>query len=144
MDWFVKSFIKASLVWLGLAVSLGVAMAAHPPWVVYRTAHLHMALLGFVTMMIFGVAYHVIPRFTGNPLHSRRLAMVHWWIANAGLAVLVAGFVARVHVPSTAVPVLVGGGILVATGAYLFIYNLWRTIDARPAPRPAAVPLARG
>jgi cbb3-type cytochrome oxidase subunit 1 len=144
MDWFVRSFIKASLVWLGLAVSLGVAMAAHPAWVVYRTAHLHMALLGFVTMMIFGVAYHVIPRFTGNPLHSRRLATVHWWIANAGLAVLVAGFVARVHVPASAIRVLATGGVLAAAGAYLFIYNLWRTIDGRPAPRPAAVPLARG
>lgn len=143
MDWFVRNFIKASLVWLGLAVSLGVAMAAHPAWVVYRAAHLHMALLGFVTMMIFGVAYHVIPRFTGNALHSRCLATVHWWIANAGLAVLVAGFVTRVHVPSSAIPVLVGGGILAATGAYLFIYNLWRTIDGRAAPRPAAIPLAR-
>ena len=88
--------------------------------------------------MIFGVAYHVIPRFTGNPLQSRRLATVHWWMANAGLAVLVAGFVARVHAPTSAIPVLAAGGILAATGAYLFIYNLWRTIDGRPAPRPAA------
>ena len=143
MEWFVKGFIKASLVWLGLAVSLGVAMAAHPAWVVYRTAHLHMALLGFVTMMIFGVAYHVIPRFTGNALHSRRLATVHWWIANAGLAALVAGFVARVHVPASALPVLTAGGALAAMGAYLFIYNLWRTIDGRPVSRPAAIPLAR-
>jgi cbb3-type cytochrome oxidase subunit 1 len=103
-----------------------------------------MALLGFVAMMIFGVAYHVIPRFTGNPLHSGRLATVHWWIANAGLAALVAGFVARAHVPSSAIPVLAAGGMLAATGAYLFIYNLWRTIDGRPAPRPATIPLARG
>lgn len=144
MDWFVRNFIKASLVWLGLAVSLGVAMAAQPAWIVYRTAHLHLAVLGFVTMMIFGVAYHVIPRFSGNPLHSRRLATVHWWVANAGLVVVVAGFVARVHVLSSAIPVLAAGGILAATGAYLFIYNLWRTIDGRPAPRPAAIPLGRG
>jgi cbb3-type cytochrome oxidase subunit 1 len=54
-----------------------VAMAVHPAWAVYRTAHLHMNLLGFVAMMIFGVAYHVIPRFTGHSLHSRRLAAVH-------------------------------------------------------------------
>jgi cbb3-type cytochrome oxidase subunit 1 len=144
MEWFVRSFIKASLVWLGLAVTLGVAMAAHPAWVVYRTAHLHMALLGFVTMMIFGVAYHVIPRFTGNALHSRRLATVHWWIANAGLAVLVSGFVARVSTPASAIPVLATGGVLAAAGAYLFIYNLWRTLGGRPAPRSAAVPITRG
>ena len=53
MDWFVKAFIKASLAWLVLGVSLGVAMAVRPAWLVYRPAHLHMALLGFVAMMIF-------------------------------------------------------------------------------------------
>ena len=49
MDWFVKAFLKASLVWLVLGVTLGVAMAAHPVWTVYRPAHMHMVLLGFVT-----------------------------------------------------------------------------------------------
>ena len=52
MEWFVKAFVKASLAWLALGVTLGVAMAAHPAWMVYRPAHAHMNLLGFVTMMI--------------------------------------------------------------------------------------------
>lgn len=55
MDWFVKAFLTASLAWLGAGVSLGVAMAVHPAWAVYRTAHLHMNMLGFVAMMLFGV-----------------------------------------------------------------------------------------
>ena len=33
-------------------------------------SHMHMVLLGFVTMMIYGVAYHVIPRFTGHALSA--------------------------------------------------------------------------
>jgi len=61
MEWFVRAFLKASLAWLAMGVTLGVAMAAYPPWTVYRLAHVHMVLLGFVTMMIYGVAYHVIP-----------------------------------------------------------------------------------
>ena len=72
MEWFVKAFLKASLAWLSLGVTLGVAMAAHPIWTLYRLAHVHMVLLGFVTMLIYGVGYHVIPRFTGSPLFSRR------------------------------------------------------------------------
>ena len=64
MDWFTKAFIKASLVWLALGVTAGVAMAIHAPWVIYRPAHLHMNLLGFVAMMIFGVAYHIMPRLS--------------------------------------------------------------------------------
>ena len=55
MDWFVKAFLKASLAWLALGVTLGATMAAHPAYTIYRPAHAHMVLLGFVTMMIFGV-----------------------------------------------------------------------------------------
>ena len=152
MDWFVRAFLKSSLAWLGAGVSLGIAMAVHPAWAVYRTAHLHMNLLGFVAMMIFGVAYHVIPRFTGHPLHSRRLAVIHWWLANAGLALFVAGLV---MLPHTAVGmprvVVATGGILSAAASYAFVYNLWRTIDgprgrrSSPAEATAAavVPLRR-
>ena len=47
MDWFVRAFLKASLVWLSLGVTLGVAMAAHPVWTIYRPAHMHVLMLGF-------------------------------------------------------------------------------------------------
>ena len=153
MDWFVKAFLKASLAWLGAGVSLGVAMAVRPAWTVYRTAHLHMNLLGFVAMMIFGVAYHVIPRFSGHPLHSRRLAAIHWWLANSGLAVFVAGCVMLPHTAfgTLARVVVAAGGILSAGASYAFVYNLWRTIDgprrrrtsAADAPAPAVVVLRR-
>ena len=153
MDWFVKAFLKASLGWLAAGVSLGIAMAVHPAWAVYRTAHLHMNLLGFVAMMIFGVAYHVIPRFTGHPLHNRRLAVIHWWLANGGLALFVAGLVMLPHTAfGTPARVVVAiGGILSAAASYAFVYNLWRTIDgprgrrASPAdaPAPAVVVLRR-
>ena len=52
-------------------VTPGLAIAAHPDWTVYPLAHVHMLLLGFVTMMIYGVAYHVLPRFVGFPMHNR-------------------------------------------------------------------------
>ena len=143
MDWFSKAFLRASLVWLALGVTLGVAMAAVPAWAVWRTAHLHMNLLGFVTMMIFGVAYHVIPRFTGHPLWSPRLAGWHWWLSNAGLALMVAGFGLRPFAAPGATPVLAAGGTLAALGAYAFVLNIWRTIDGpRHAPTPKAAPPA--
>ena len=66
----------------------GVWMALASDALIYRPAHVHANLLGFVSMMIFGVAYHVLPRFVGHPLHNRRMAVVHWWVANIGLAVL--------------------------------------------------------
>jgi cbb3-type cytochrome oxidase subunit 1 len=129
MDWFVKAFLKTSISWLGLGVTLGLAMVIHPPWTAYRTAHIHMNLLGFVSMMIFGVAYHVIPRFTSHPLHSRRLAGAHWWAANLGLALLAAGFATLAGPRTLRLVLLATGGSMSAMGAYAFIYNIWRTID---------------
>ena len=136
MEWFVRAFLRASLTWLGLGVSLGLAMAMQPAWTIYRPAHLHMNLLGFVTMMIFGVAYHVVPRFAGRPLHSGALARGQWWVSNAGLALLVLGFILRAHAAPPAIHCLAAGGLLSAAGAYTFIYNLWRTLDAAAPARP--------
>jgi cbb3-type cytochrome oxidase subunit 1 len=129
MDWFVKAFIKSSVTWLALGVTLGLAMAVHPVWVIYWPAHLHMVLLGFVTMMIYGVAYHVIPRFVGHPLHSRRAAGLHWWMSNVGLVLMVLGFILRARSGAVVTTLLSAGGILSSLGAYTFAYLLWRTLD---------------
>ena len=135
MEWFVRSFIKSALVYLGLGICLGAWMGFSPNAVIYRPAHAHLNLLGFVSMLIFGVAYHVIPRFSGHPLHSRRAAELHWWASNTGLVTMVLGFIFLPWRPGARVAVE-AGGVLAAVGAFLFIYNLWRTLDGSgPKPR---------
>ncbi|HJP84665.1 MAG TPA: hypothetical protein VJ852_01635 [Gemmatimonadaceae bacterium] len=94
-----------------------------------------MNLLGFVTMMIYGVGYHVVPRFFGHPLHSTKLGAVHWWLSNVGLAGMVAGFFMAPHFGQRSMPVLATGGVLSALGAFAFIYNVWRTIDGQASLR---------
>jgi cbb3-type cytochrome oxidase subunit 1 len=137
MEWFVRAFLKASVTWLAIGVTLGVAMIVAPSWIVYRPAHLHINLLGFVAMMIFGVGYHVIPRFSGAALYNRRLAKAHWWMSNIGLALLATGFFLRpMALPAPiAAAMLAAGGMLSALGAYAFVYNVWRTIDSGAAVR---------
>ena len=130
MDGFAKAFIRASLLWFVGGITLGLAMAVHPAWVVYRPAHAHMNLVGFVVMMIFGVGYQILPRFFGHPIHSRGLAIAHVWLANLGLAGLVGGFLIAPHIGSASIPVTASGGMLWALGAYGFVYNMWRTFDA--------------
>lgn len=132
MDWFVRAFLKASLVWFSLAVAVAVVMAVYPPLTVYRTAHLHVALLGFVTQMIYGVALHVVPRFFGQPLVHRRMAETQFWSAQAGLGVLVVGFVARIDGWPLASATIAVGGLASAVGAACFVINLWVTMDASP------------
>lgn len=135
MDWFSKAFVKSSLIWLALGITLGVCMAMHPAWIVYKPAHAHMNLLGFVVMMVSGVGYHVLPRFTGHPLHSPRLAGWHWWLANPGLALMVAGFALTPRFVPVGEGLLVAGGLLSAAGTCTFIYNIWRTIDGPAGAR---------
>jgi cbb3-type cytochrome oxidase subunit 1 len=126
---FVRGFIRSSLVWFGAGIILGLAMAWWPMHALaYRPAHLHAHLLGFVSMMIFGVAYHAMPRFAGAPLTSRRLARLHLWVANIGLTGMVGGWIVRVTVPGVGSALLGAGGALSAVGAFLFIYNIWTTL----------------
>ncbi|MCC7052380.1 MAG: cbb3-type cytochrome c oxidase subunit I [Gemmatimonadaceae bacterium] len=145
MDGFVKAFLKASLAWLVAGTTGGIAMAMVPAWTVHRPAHAHSVVLGFVAMMIYGVAYHVIPRFAGAPLPSRTAPIWHWWLSNAGLLLMVSGFITRASAHSSAAAsagsiMLASGGTLAAAGAWVFAVSIWLTID-RGAP--AVVPIAK-
>jgi cytochrome c oxidase cbb3-type subunit 1 len=143
MEPFVRNFIRASLVWLGVGVLIGLSMAFFPARaLVYRPAHVHANLLGFVSMMIFGVAYHVIPRFTGNPLHSRALALTHLWAANLGLALLVGGWIVRALDAPAGSALVEAGAALTGVAMTFFIYNLWRTLGPRRVPAGAHPPLS--
>ena len=137
MDPFARAFIRSSLLWFVAGITLGLGMAIHPAWVVYRPAHAHMNVVGFVVHMIFGVGYQMLPRFFGHPIHSRALATAHVWLANLGLAGLVSGFLLAPSIGVRSVPVTAGGGLLWAAGAYGFVYNMWRTFDAADRRRKA-------
>jgi cbb3-type cytochrome oxidase subunit 1 len=154
MDWYVRAFLKSSLAWLGVGVTLGVAMAVWPALAVYRTAHFHVNLLGFVAMMIFGVGYHLLPRLAGHPLHRPGLAGAHWVLGNIGLFLLAAGFVlVPLGHPAVGLAARAVGGVASAAGAYLFIFTIWRTLnsgkalaarlEAERSRRPPAAPAAR-
>lgn len=133
MEWFIKAFIRASLIWFAAGILLGLGMAVEPGWTIYRPAHAHMNVVGFLTMLVFGVGYQLLPRLFGHPLHSRTLAIAHLYLANAGLAGLVLGFLLRPHTGPPSRWLMATGGILFAVGALLWVWNLWRTFDAADA-----------
>lgn len=138
MEWFIKGFIRASLVWFAGGIVLGVAIAFEPTWIVYRAAHAHMNVAGFLTMLVFGVGYQLLPRLFGHALYSHRLAIAHLFLANGGLAGLVLGFLLRPFGWVNSARWLIGcGGVLFAVGALLWVYNLWRTFDAAEARQKA-------
>lgn len=126
---------------------MGLCMAIEPSWIVYRPAHMHMNLLGFVTMIIFGVGYQILPRMMGYGLFSPRLALIHWWVANIGLALMVAGFFLRPAGLPAGTVLLIGGGALQTFGAYSFAFNLFRSMKKprelrTPGPTSRPLPVA--
>ena len=135
MEPYTRNFIRASLIWLTVGVAIGFSMAVSPELVTLRRAHVHANTLGFVSMMIFGVAYHVLPRFVGTRLWSNRAARAHLWLANAGLALMVSGWIGFVAFNGTSIGrvLLANGAILSAGGTILFVVNIWRTLGAQPA-----------
>jgi cytochrome c oxidase cbb3-type subunit 1 len=132
MDWFIKAFIRSSLLWFAAGILLGVWMAIDPSWNVYRPAHAHMNVVGWLTMLVFGVGYQLLPRLFGHPLHSTRLAIWHLFLANIGLGAMVIGFLLQPHMIN-ARWVTASGGTLFATGALFWVWNLWHTFNAADA-----------
>jgi nitric oxide reductase large subunit len=87
-------FIAAALLYALLGGLVGVAWLGWPgllPGFALR-AHAHLMLVGFVGMMVFGIALHVLPRFTGRALLSERLADAILVLANLGLPLMVLGW----------------------------------------------------
>jgi len=132
----VRWFVRSALVWLVLGVFLGLGLAIAPArFAVLRPVHLHMNLLGFVTLMIFGVGYQVLPRFSGGRVLDERLIPINLLLSNLGLAILVVAWVLRALVPAVApaMGVVLGvGGLLASAGAIIFAVNLWGMLGEVP------------
>lgn len=127
-------FIKMSLIYLTLGATLGALFFIFPRLLGLKFAHVHFNLLGFMTMMVFGVAYHILPRFQGKPLYSERMADINFWLANFGLIGLVVFNAAKAY--GSALPLTVPlalSGIAAAASVYLFVANIWLTFS-QPVP----------
>jgi hypothetical protein len=127
MDRYTKAFVVAALVYFLLAAVLGAWMGSAMPagWV--RFAHVHFNLLGFMSMMIYGVGYFILPRFNGRTLHWPSWVPLHFYVANIGLIGMVATAPER---PSTGFALFAG---LSVVSVAMFVVNLGATMLLAPA-----------
>lgn len=126
MDRYTKGFVVASLFYFFLASVLGIWMgsADTAPWA--RFAHVHLNLLGFMAMMIYGVGYFILPRFNGRTLRWPSWVPVHFYLANIGLIGMVAASPER---PSTGVVLFAGLSVI---SVAMFAVNLGATMLIAP------------
>jgi cytochrome c oxidase cbb3-type subunit 1 len=127
-------------------------------WVI---GHVHMGTMGWVTMIISGSFYYMIPRITGRDIYSIRLANIHFWLILTGQLALTivmwAGgirqgamlkatnpdgsltyiFLGTLTVLYPYYQVRFAAGIVYFTGILLFVWNLLRTVREKPAAQEA-------
>lgn len=95
---------------------------------VENAVHTHINLFGFMAMMIYGVGYHILPRFMGRPVYSHRLGNIQLWLANItliGLSILWGAGVSQSGFWHT-LAILFGIGQ--AASIFFFIFNLWESM----------------
>lgn len=102
--------VKAALVFLTLGIGLGASFAFDRALgAQLRPLHAELNLWGWVTLLIYGFAYHMLPRFSGRPLRSQRLADAQSWLAIGGVALAALGWLAiALHLPGGRLVALVG------------------------------------
>jgi cbb3-type cytochrome oxidase subunit 1 len=117
-------------VYLMLGAAMGVAMGVTHRFE-YAPVHTHINLLGWVSLGLFALIYHVIPQAA-----KTRLARLHFWLHNIGVPVfMVSLFLLRSGVEQAETFVRLGGSVTFV-GLVLFAINLLRNLTA--ANRAAA------
>lgn len=135
MEKYPKLFIKSSLLYLGLGVLLGLHMAAADHNVnQIRFIHIHLLLLGFMAMMIYAVAYHILPRFNAVAIPYPRLVPVHFYLANIGLLGLVVLYAFGAFWAEGGIRhAFAFFGLIEVVGIFIFIINIFPVLSD-PAP----------
>jgi cytochrome c oxidase cbb3-type subunit 1 len=118
-----------SIIYLGISSLLGIAMLGSEKAMALKFVHSHLNMLGWVSMMIFGVGYHILPKFMGRAMHSKTLGEIQFWTANIGLVAMLLSYTVNVYSPSGAfVMITVAAGVLETVSIFLFFYNMLKTM----------------
>lgn len=142
MGKYLKRFILASLVYLGLAAIFGILIGTTDIGYFGNFAHTHFNLLGFMSMMIFGIGYFIIPRFNGRDLRFESWVAPHFWLGNISLVgmVIFRGLYIATGSSLTNVLFVVSASVQVIT-IFMFIINVWLTLS--PKKQEVSTPTAR-
>ena len=131
--------VYASYSWLVLAagcdIVTGLTSLLHHPFFVSRTAIRHMYFLGFITLLIFGMAVRMLPGF----LHKRQVAhaglvVATFWLGNAAVVGRLLPFilppVVLQGIPGSALIARLAfavSGLFGLAAVWCLAVNLWKT-----------------
>jgi hypothetical protein len=115
----------------GAAAKLGFSHA-------YYGATRHAITVGFVSLMIVGVAARVVPTLNGHDVRSLPALWLPFLLINAGCALRVVGQTLT-DFTAWSFPFTGVSGVLEVTGLAVWGVHLWSLMPGRPAPSAAGV-----
>ena len=136
MHTLVRRYLKTAIAFLGIGLVLGGWMMIERelygrfPSQYLISAHTHAILVGFVMMMILGVALWLFPRpDKSDERYNPRVAEIAYWLLAAGTAARIAGELARTNIDVLSLrwAVIVAGTMQIA-GIGLFFHTMWSRI----------------
>jgi heme/copper-type cytochrome/quinol oxidase subunit 1 len=139
----VRLYVKTSFVFLLLGLALGgyitmqVNLAGRAvPWPLI-TAHVHVLLVGFMLMLVFGVATWMFPRPARDTGRYRPgLAHVVYWLLTVSTIVRVLGELTAAALWTRSSVLAAVGGLGQLAAALLFVVNMWTRVRMPGGPAP--------
>ena len=111
-------FLKIAVVYLVIGACLGLAMGIKENFVL-APVHAHLLLLGWASLALAGLIYHLYPGAAAT-----RLASVHFWLHNVGLPVFMVGLGMLLTGTAGAGPVVGIAATVVLVGLAVFAANI--------------------
>lgn len=109
-------FFASGVVYVSLGMLWGIQMGIAQDFTL-APAHAHLNLVGFVTMALAGIFYHVTPRAAASPL-----ARVHYALATLGVWMMVPGIV--LVLTGQGEGLAIAGSLATLAGMLVFLANL--------------------
>jgi heme/copper-type cytochrome/quinol oxidase subunit 1 len=142
----IRRYIKTSFVFLlaGLLLGAHIVIAQFIldtyPSRLLVTAHAHLLLVGFMLMMVMGVATWMFPRPARDDTRYRpELAEAVYWVMTTATAVRAAAEISVGLAGAIGLRWLIAlGGLGQLAGTALFVLNMWRRVRMPPAAAPPA------
>ena len=113
-----QRFLQIAVVYLIVGASVGMWMGIAGNFAL-APVHAHLLLLGWVTLALAGVIYHLHPRAAGT-----RLAKLHFWVHNLALPVFMCGLFLFLTGRTSQPGIAVVGGSFLLLGLGVFALNV--------------------